>query len=236
MVNSRIILTAFLAVGTVVLAVPIIPEGTAGAGTPEGMLPPPPLPLEGAGVRVGITIPGGLQPGTGGIQVEHSERSLLIGAVDARGLSFAEDRFGPQQTRSSKRRRTEQAQAPVGMMAKIAFFKAYHPLHENYKRVVEQTEQILEKSAPTVTAEEHNIARVGVRTIGVLYHIVEVYVQGNGNGISKEKLEKIRAAFQLGEPWENIPAAREVGSYPRLPTNYRTIADRLSRKLEEAKD
>ncbi|KAJ4499389.1 hypothetical protein C8R41DRAFT_864146 [Lentinula lateritia] len=36
MVNSRIILTAFLTIGTVVLAVPIVPDGSAGAGTPEG--------------------------------------------------------------------------------------------------------------------------------------------------------------------------------------------------------
>ncbi|KAH7881360.1 uncharacterized protein C8R40DRAFT_1164773 [Lentinula edodes] len=36
MLNSRIILTAFLTIGTVVLVVPIVPDGTAGAGTPEG--------------------------------------------------------------------------------------------------------------------------------------------------------------------------------------------------------
>ncbi|KAJ3926952.1 MAG: hypothetical protein NXY57DRAFT_673087 [Lentinula lateritia] len=39
MVNSRIILTAFLTIGTVVLAVPIVPDGSAGAGTPEGVGP-----------------------------------------------------------------------------------------------------------------------------------------------------------------------------------------------------
>ncbi|KAJ3872198.1 hypothetical protein F5051DRAFT_421981 [Lentinula edodes] len=212
MVNSCSILTALLVVGTAVLAVPIVPEGTASAGMPEGMLPPPPLPLEGAvshsgappeGVRVGTT-PGGSQPGHGGIQVGRSERSLLIGAVDARGLSFAEGRSGPQQSRSFQRRHTEQAQEPAGLMAQIAFLKAYHPLHENYKRAVEELEEIFKKPRSMITDEEFYRAVVDGGTIATSCHIIKEYVQGNGNGISQDKLERIRAAFQSGEPWRNI--------------------------------
>ncbi|KAF8823952.1 hypothetical protein HHX47_DHR9000105 [Lentinula edodes] len=222
MVNSRIILTAILAAGTVVLAIPVAPTGVTGIGITEGTLPPP-----SEGDAKGVSAPGGSHPGVGDTQVGLSEPNLFETTAAQGQVTSAEGRSGPKQLRSFDRRgpngitfyypsfRTYESSFILLVMMqtesaielawqRLNVVKNYSPLHENYQKMVEQDEKIMK--AYSATVEETQSAIENGNKIVHLSLIIEHFVQKNGpkGKTNSEILGQIREGFKNGEDVDKL--------------------------------
>ncbi|KAJ3810797.1 hypothetical protein F5876DRAFT_76440 [Lentinula aff. lateritia] len=195
MVNSRIILTAFLTVGTVVLAVPIIPEGTAGAGTPEG------------GPEVGSSEPG--------LPV----RTRQLHNDTTQGPPSIEKNWSSTRQLWSFQRRARDT-AKLTYSERIIYLRRQSSLPEKYKGVVDAAAalSLVGSDSPTMRVDL-DTARERGKNLGYLYNIFTRYVEKDGaslcfcgfylqdysfyflgpSGTNPEKLRKIRQGFEQGE-------------------------------------
>ncbi|KAJ4465548.1 hypothetical protein C8J55DRAFT_493441 [Lentinula edodes] len=198
MVNSRIILTAILAAGTVVLAIPVAPTGVTGIGITEGTLPPP-----SEGDAKGVSAPGGSHPGVGDTQVGLSEPNLFESTAAQRQVTSAEGRSGPKQLRSFDRRGPNESAIEFAWQ-RLNVVKNYSPLHENYQKMVEQNEKIMK--AYSATVEETQSAIENGNKIVHLSLIIEHFVQKNGpkGKTNSEILGQIREGFKNGEDVDKL--------------------------------
>ncbi|KAJ3865392.1 hypothetical protein EV359DRAFT_80514 [Lentinula novae-zelandiae] len=201
MVNSRIILTAFLTIGTVVLAVPIVPDGSAGAGTPEG------------GPEVGFSEPG--------LPV----RTRQLHNDTTQGPPSIEKNWSSTRQLWSFQRRARDT-AKLTYSERIIYLRRQSSLPEKYKGVVDAAAALVPvgSGSPTMrvdldTAREHG------KNLSYLYNIFTRYVEKDGaslcpSGTSPEKLAKIRQGFEQGEDLRklmDIATAKPSGSLAMHP-------------------
>ncbi|KAJ3886659.1 hypothetical protein GG344DRAFT_81498 [Lentinula edodes] len=191
MVNSCSILTALLVVGTVVLAVPIVPEGIASTGMSEGV---------------------GFQPGSRSMDPGSSEPGLPIRTRRHDDISLgppsAEGWTGSQASRSFQRRADEATKVLSAVQA-MARLQQY-PLPENYRAIVNS---YWPRPGQSRTPEEKEKISIELSTIDIL---ITKYMQQDGpSGTSAEKLKEIRDGFEKGE--DLYAVARIAG----IPMNYR---------------
>ncbi|GAW04507.1 hypothetical protein LENED_006303 [Lentinula edodes] len=182
MVNSCSILTALLVVGTVVLAVPIVPEGIISTGMPEGAV--------------------GFQPGSRSMDAESSEPGLPIRTrrhdVISREPPSAEGWPGSQSSRSFQRRYDEEVE-------KDADFLRNYPLPENYRQLMDVFNRMHRQPNTDLSAEDIEYLPKLIRKMGDIHTLIVTYIQGNGpSGTTAKNLAEIREGFEKGEDLDKL--------------------------------
>ncbi|KAH7881361.1 uncharacterized protein C8R40DRAFT_1164774 [Lentinula edodes] len=195
MVNSCSILSALLVVGTVVLAVPIVPEGIVSTGMPEGAV--------------------GFQPGRRSMDAESSEPGLPIRTrrhdVISREPPSAEGWPGSQSSRLLRPR-----EPTVEEMTD--FLKDCHSLPENYRQMIDQNNRMMRSGTSSISLHERLVASETRRKIKHMYKIIKEYIHEDGpSGTSPEKLTRIRDGFEKGEDLNKLTDIVDLPNYTATP-------------------
>ncbi|KAJ3920067.1 hypothetical protein F5877DRAFT_66022 [Lentinula edodes] len=178
MVNSCSILTALLVFGTVVLAVPIVPESIVGNGMSEGGTSDfvEFLQQSGFSQEAEAWRPDPANP------VSQSERGSM--------MIFHED---PQLLKAGLVHNHQDQEM-------LDYVKKYPVLPPKYKQIVEQVDHMMHTGKSNSHPDKTTAAFQNILKVGSMYELIKMYIEQNGlSGTSPIKLERIRGGFERGE-------------------------------------
>ncbi|KAJ3810796.1 hypothetical protein EV368DRAFT_89218 [Lentinula lateritia] len=201
MVNSCSILTALLVVGSVVLAVPIVPEGIVSTGMPEG------------GTYVyGYFIMTSSDFLRFWQQSDLSQEAEAWVQNPANPVSQSEPntmkifRADPHLLKAGLAHNHQGHCDVVKPQEVIDLVENYHPLPQNYRQIMDQNNRMMRSGLLNITADERTVvATANRKKIRHIYNIITDYIREDGpSGTSPEKLARIRDGFEKGENLDKL--------------------------------
>ncbi|KAJ3872195.1 hypothetical protein F5051DRAFT_164370 [Lentinula edodes] len=208
MVLSRIILAALLALGSIAVALPVVPRGGVTGTTPtpgsgalsQGSLTGDGVPLENHNKELFLLL-GGVTPqgNQASTSVSRTQSSSSAAGSSCKIPPLAQSNEVPPPPRPSGEKKAD-------LLRRMALIKNHPNVHKNYEAQVERLANTLKQKEELDTAADRmNIYR-DTRAVGILSSVIEFYLfPHNGfEGDSIEKLIKIDEAFDNGENVDDI--------------------------------
>ncbi|KAH7881359.1 uncharacterized protein C8R40DRAFT_1065045 [Lentinula edodes] len=193
MVNSCSILTALLVVGTVVLAVPIVPEGIISTGMPEGGTN-----VCGYFIMTSADFLRFLQ------QSDFSQEAEAWMQNPANPVSQSEPdammlfRENPHLLKAGLAHNHQEVE-------KDADFLRNYPLPENYRQLMDVFNRMHRQPNTDLSAEDIEYLPKLIRKMGDIHTLIVTYIQGNGpSGTTAKNLAEIREGFEKGEDLDKL--------------------------------
>ncbi|KAJ3865391.1 hypothetical protein EV359DRAFT_80513 [Lentinula novae-zelandiae] len=210
MVLSRIILSAFIALGSIAVALPVVPGDVAGTTPTPGSGAPLPY-LQGSLAVGDAAVPledgmKGVSPLVGGSSSPHgNEAGSNISRRQSSSAAGNSSNVPPPETNASSLSAHPFEARKEELLRQINSIKNYPNVHKNYKAIVDRLSSTLNKAPRTQTPDDYFYVAKDSFSVGILASIIEVYMpphtgnQSSRNpGDSRQKNRKIRQAFAKG--------------------------------------